>query len=133
MPRPVPFNLAGTLSEKPQWDFRESIFSKYKPDTNKILDGCFETDWEFTKIPKLLKYDPAQIKKLKEYMKANYKGLREVYKYFAGVQAMRVASLASSGLVEILKHCDKPVGWKAGDPLKPFIDGRIFKASDVEF
>lgn len=131
-PRPVPFILNGRLKLKTPWDFRKSVFKNYKPDTKRVLDNCFEIDWEATKCPKLMKDDPEQIAKLKAYIKANYRGMREVYKYFAGIAAARVPSTSSGTIVEILKHCDKPRGWVEGDPLNPFIDGKVIRATDVE-
>ena len=116
---------------KTPWDFRKSVFGKYKPDTKRILDACFDIDWDSSKCPKVLKDDPNQIKMVKDYIKANYKGIREVYKYFACIQAARVASTSSGTIEEILKHCDKAKGWKEGDPLNPFIDNKTIKPTDV--
>lgn len=42
---------------KTPWDFMNSVFAKYKPDTERILNECFQFDWEKTRIEKLLKND----------------------------------------------------------------------------
>ena len=39
------------------WKYSLSVFRDYKPDTAKILEQCFEFDWENCKIPRLVKDD----------------------------------------------------------------------------
>jgi hypothetical protein len=46
----------------------------YKPDTPKLLDGCFEYDWSCTKIAKLIK-DPEELEGVKKVLKSHYKAL----------------------------------------------------------
>ena len=43
------------MNLKTPWDFYKSIFKVYKPDTDKIIDECFEADWPNTKIEKIIK------------------------------------------------------------------------------
>jgi hypothetical protein len=37
------------------WNYNTSVFKDYKPDVPRILDQCFERDWENCKIPRLVK------------------------------------------------------------------------------
>jgi hypothetical protein len=45
IPRPLPVFLAGREKLKTPWDFFKSVFKDYKPDTDAILNDCFEFDW----------------------------------------------------------------------------------------
>ena len=54
-PRPSPLVIASRMNLKTPWDFYKSIFKTYKPDTDKIIDECFEYDWPNTKIEKIIK------------------------------------------------------------------------------
>lgn len=55
------------------------MFKDYKPDTVKILEQCFEFDWENCKIPRLVKDDDERTK-LKALLKEQYPKFRESYK-----------------------------------------------------
>lgn len=98
----------------------KSIFAPYKPDTQKMLDKCFEIDWESSKIPKLIK-GAGQDEAVKAYLKSIYKSIRETYKYYSGVSPLgRIACVGSTVLTEILNNCDD------------FIDGKTLKLPDVD-
>ena len=98
----------------------KSIFAPYKPDTQSMLDKCFEIDWESSKIPKLIK-GPGQDEIVKAYLKSIYQTIRETYKYYSGISPLgRVACIGSSVLTEILNNCND------------FIDGKTLKLPDVD-
>ncbi len=40
---------------KLDWCFENSLFKNFKPDTEELLMECFETDWNNSKIKKLIK------------------------------------------------------------------------------
>jgi hypothetical protein len=84
-----------------------------------MIDNCFEIDWESSKIEKVLKIK-SEIDAVKAYLKTQYKYLRDVYKYHAGLATARVVSVGSGIISEILSHCNE------------FIDGRQLKLSDVD-
>jgi hypothetical protein len=67
------------------WDFFSSVFSKYFPDTLKKLNKCFDYDWGLTKLEKLIKNED-QISLVKNYLRENYKCIRDTYKYFSGLE-----------------------------------------------
>lgn len=72
LPRAEPKQLKGLKRVSTPWDFLNSVFAKYKPDTEKLLNECFLFDWERTRIEKLLKNDDASIVTCKEYLRKNY-------------------------------------------------------------
>lgn len=118
VPRAPPVLLPGQTRLATPWSFFNSVFKSYKPDTNKLLDNCFEIDWVNTKCQKLLKGEADDIKK---YMKSIYKKIREVYKYYSGVSPLgRIACVGSGTLGEMLTHCNE------------FIDGKTVRLSDVD-
>ena len=92
-PRPPPYVLLGMLRPETPWDFFKSVFKEYKPDTDRLLGDCFETDWAQTKTEKFLR-DEEQVKLIKAYIKKQYKYVREAYKWYAGVDPLgRVMSI----------------------------------------
>lgn len=72
LPRPAPINLIGREKLKTSWDFFKSVLREYKPDTDILLEDCFEFDWSCTKIPKIIKGEE-EVAKCKEYLKSVYK------------------------------------------------------------
>lgn len=97
-PRPEPVVLQGRIKPKTPWDFNLSVFKQYKPDTQKILDMAFETDWNYTRCEKVLKTEE-DYAKVKAFLKQHWKAYREVYKHFAGLSPLgRVACVGSGGL-----------------------------------
>lgn len=84
IPRPPPASLAGRAALKTPWDFYKSIFKDYKPDTESLLDNCFEVDWGLTKCEKLIKSEE-EAAAVKAYMKSVYKMIRETFKYNSGI------------------------------------------------
>jgi NLR family CARD domain-containing protein 3 len=82
-PRPDPKNPPIRVRPKTPWDFNKSIFAAYKQDTPELLDNCFETDWENSRIPKIVKGDGEE--EVKEFLRSQYRSIRECYKYYAGI------------------------------------------------
>ena len=116
----MPVNLAGRARLKTPWDFFKSIFKSYRPDNARMLDQCFEIDWETTKCEKLIK-DANQIALVKDYMKKQYKGIREAYKYYAGLSPLgKIMCIGPGTLTELLSKCEN------------FVDGKTIKISDID-
>lgn len=85
-----------------------------------MIDECFEADWPNTKIEKMIK-DERQIEQIREYLKLNYKQLREAYKYYSGAMPFgRLTCITTPTLTEMLYHC--------GD----FIDNKQIKLADID-
>ena len=87
---------------KTPWDFFKSVFRDYTHDTTMLLNKCFEFDWEMCKIPRIIKNE-GELELVKQYLKSNYKMLREIYKYYAAVSpAGNVFSIGSNVLNDII-------------------------------
>ena len=72
VPRPPPKEYKAREKIKTPWDFFKSVFRDYKPDTQAILDECFEFDWASSKIEKIVKGEE-EIAKTKAFLKSVYK------------------------------------------------------------
>ena len=58
MIRPPPREPPRRNKEKEPWDFKKSVFYPYQPDSEALLNSCFEFDFETSKITKVIKdYD----------------------------------------------------------------------------
>jgi hypothetical protein len=70
---------------KTAWLFNKSIFRYYREDRIDVLNKCFDFDWEFVKekFEYLIK-DSGDREKVKDFIKSNYKILRDGYKLTAG-------------------------------------------------
>lgn len=120
LPRPEPVSLAGRESLKTPWDFYKSIFKTYKPDTQAVLDDCFEIDWAMTKCEKVIRGD-GEAAKVKAYLKSQYKYIREAYKYYSGVSPQgRMPCMMSGTIGEMFSNCPD------------FLDGKSIKISDID-
>mmetsp|Transcript_6029 Transcript_6029/g.5632 ORF Transcript_6029/g.5632 Transcript_6029/m.5632 type:complete len:199 (-) Transcript_6029:158-754(-) len=109
IPRPPPKFHEKKERIKTPWDFFKSVFKDYKPDTPKILDECFEFDWNCSKITKLVKNgdDQTEVKKL---LRSLYKHFREVYKFQAALgQVGLYPSIGSNVISEIIGGCSNLV------------------------
>ena len=107
---------------KSPWRFKTSAFRSYKPDTKKLLDQCFEVDWEFleAKMEYLIK-DQKGRDKVKAYLKSNYKMLRDAYKLTAGQDANgNTMSIGKNKFGELMLKC--------GD----FVDGTTLRLADLD-
>ena len=131
IPRPPPVNLKGREKLKTPWDFFRSVFRDYKPDTDSLLNDCFEFDWSCSKITKIIK-DEEELKRCKEYLRTHYKHMygilfityiyrREIYKFYSAVDPVGyICSIGINLFSEIVNNC------------KDFIDGKSFKISDLD-
>jgi hypothetical protein len=123
-PRPLPNTRKFLSRVKTPWDFKKSVFKEYLRDTDEILARCFDKDWKDSKMPKMLEKKPEEErKKIYDYLKMNYKGIREMYKFYAGIQTNNgVPSIGSNTF---------------GDCVNSFniVDGDLLKLSylDIEF
>jgi len=120
VPRPKPKILKGRAKIKTPWDFFKSVFKSYKPDNNRIVEQCFETDWELTKCVKILRTeeDAADVKL---YLKSIYKMIRETYKYYAGIDPIgRIPCVGTNAFYELMQNANG------------FVDGKSIKQSDID-
>ena len=44
-----------TKTKKDPWSFGISLFKDYQLDTDEILKKCFEEDWRYSRITKIVK------------------------------------------------------------------------------
>lgn len=102
------------------WDFFKSVFSPYKADDQKLLNSCFEFDWENTKIYKIIKNE-TELKEVKDYLKKNYALFRETYKYYSALApAGLVFSIGTNTFSDIVSNC------------KNLVDNDTLKLSDLD-
>ena len=87
VPRPGPKGLGNRSKVRTPWNFSLSVFAQYKFDTNKVLNDCFEVDWNRTKVAKIVKNEEDRAE-FKTYFRSIYKYFREVYKYVSGSDPM---------------------------------------------
>ena len=117
--RPV-FIFEEDPEPEPEWNFKDSIFYGYIPDSDALLQKCFEYDWSFCKIPKIIK-NKEELAKVKEYLQSKYKYIRETYKYHAGISPWTfVPSIGQNAFNEIIN-------------LTTIVDGNTCKLSDIDF
>lgn len=55
MIRPPPRFMPERGKVRIPWDFKKSVFATYQPDTEALLQRCFEFDFDSSKIPKIIK------------------------------------------------------------------------------
>jgi len=121
VPRPGPKGLGNRSKVRTPWDFSLSVFASYKPDTVKLLDNCFETDWARTKVEKIVKNEEER-ELFKNYCRSIYRYFREVYKYVAGSDPMGdVFCIGVNVFSEII------TGGMPG-----FVDGKFLKVADLD-
>ena len=105
IPRPPPKHMLAKERLKTPWDFFKSVFRSYKPDDKKTLNGCFEFDWDNSKIPKVVK-NGQDLKQVKDYLKENYAYFRETYKYYSAVApAGLIFCIGSNTFSDIISSC----------------------------
>ena len=120
IPRPPPKFMIGKERIKTPWDFFKSVFRTYKPDEKKLLNSCFEFDWDNTKIRKVVK-NGDDLVKVKRFLKEKYKNFRETYKYYSAVApAGTIFSIGINTFSDIVSNC------------KGLIDNENFKLSDLD-
>ncbi len=70
--------------QKPDWDFKNSIFKDYVIDTDELLRKCFEFDFKCSKIPRLVKNEE-DLLATKETMHRHYRAYKSCYKAYASM------------------------------------------------
>lgn len=74
IPRAPLFILEGRKKLKTPWDFAKSVFKNYKPDNFKLLEECFDLDWNYTKMDKVIERESdEEKKKIKDYLRGVFK------------------------------------------------------------
>lgn len=121
LPRAEPKMLRGLKRVKTPWDFMNSVFAKYKPDNEKILNECFFTDWGQCRFEKVFRNDQQQIELCKDYLFRNYKYIRDVYKHFS--------SEATQGKMPCIGRTEFNNIFSL---LPGFVDGETLKSADVD-
>lgn len=111
----MPKSLDGNRSLRTPRDYINSMFSKYKPDTDKHLQQCFEYDFMLSKIDKMVK-DVLTIREVKEVLLSNYKYIKDAYRKFAGDDMTdREPAIGPNLFANILRNCGN------------FVDGTFLK------
>lgn len=83
-----------------------------------MIDNCFEIDWPMTKLDKFIKNG---LEESKAYLKSIYPQIREMYKYYAGLNPLgRIMGFSMGTLSEMLSRCNN------------FVDGQVIKSADVD-
>lgn len=120
-PRPVrPPWPDDSMESEPEWDIRNSVFWGYIPDDSDLINKCFEYDWSYCKIPKIIKNED-ELHKIKNYLKSIYKPIRETYKYYAGISpCSNIPCIGQNAFNEIIN-------------LTSIVDGKDVKLSDIDF
>ena len=119
-PRPLPVGLAGRANLKTPWDWYKSIFRTYRLDTEKLINDCFEYDWNLTKCKKIIRGE-GEADKVKAFIKQHYRAIRETYKFYSGISPMgRVTCVLGGTMSEIIQHCPN------------LLDGKYVKISDID-
>ncbi|CAD8097939.1 unnamed protein product [Paramecium sonneborni] len=102
-------NIAST-----KWSVETSIFRHFPPDTDKLIDECFEFDYSNSKINRLVK--ETELQDVKEILKQFYLQLFNCYKYFAsGNPNAPIPCLGPTDYVEFLISNDVIEGVKPND------------------
>lgn len=121
VPRPGPKGIANRRTVKTPWAFSLSVFATYKADNSQLLNNCFETDWNRTKINKLIK-NVEDLETFKTYCRSIYKHFREVYKYVAGSDPMGDIFCIGTNVFSEMITSGMP--W--------FVDGKYLKLTDLD-
>lgn len=54
---------------------------KWKPDTDEVINNCFEFDWNHSRVHKVIKNEE-QLEQTKQFFKERYRFLRNSYKHY---------------------------------------------------
>ncbi|CAD8157226.1 unnamed protein product [Paramecium octaurelia] len=102
-------NIAST-----KWSVETSIFRYFPPDTDKLIEECFEFDYQNSKINRLVK--ETELQEVKEILKQFYVQIFNCYKYFAsGNPTAPIPCLGPTDYVEFLISNDVIEGVKPND------------------
>ena len=69
------------------WEFKKSALARYKHDTAKLISDCYETDWNRSKVHRVVK-DEKEREKKKTYMRSVFKHFRNMYMFTAGQEPL---------------------------------------------
>ena len=121
-PRPPIYvsKIKEILKPKPKWVQENSVFKKYRIDNSEILDECFEFDWDWIKIGNMIKNPDEQIK-IKQFLKKNYRLMREWYRYYAGSNPWGIIPWIGQNAFNELISCTK------------IVDHSTMRLSDIDF
>ena len=121
VPRPGPKGLGNRNKLRTPWDFSLSVFASYKPDNPRLLNDCFEMDWNRTKVARIVKNDEER-EKLKTYIRSIYKWFREMYKFFSGSDPMDdIFCIGTNVFSDLVINV-----------IPSMIDGKYLKLSDLD-
>lgn len=97
------------------WDLSKSIFAKVKQDTPKLMDSCFEYDWECSRLEKICEhFSKEQRDKIHTFLKHNYRIIKDSYKFFSGLSpAGGVCSIGTNLFNYICFNCNGMVDQKS--------------------
>ncbi|CAD8078083.1 unnamed protein product [Paramecium primaurelia] len=97
-----------------KWSVETSIFRYFPPDTDKLIEECFEFDYQNSKINRLVK--ETELQDVKDILKQFYVQIFNCYKYFAsGNSTAPIPCLGPSDYVEFLISTDVIEGVKPND------------------
>jgi len=120
VPRPGPKGLGNRNKVRTPWDFTLSVFASYKIDSTRLLNDCFEADWNRTKVNRIVKNDEER-ERFKTYLRSIYKWFREVYKFYSGSDPMNdIFCIGTNVFSDLING------------LKQFVDGKYLKLSDLD-
>ena len=121
VPRPGPKGLGNRNKVRTPWNFSLSCFAPYKPDSTRLLNDCFEMDWNRTKVLRIVKNDEER-EKLKTYVRSVYKWFREMYKFTAGSDPMNdIFCIGLNVFSDLIISV-----------IKTIVDGKCLKLSDLD-
>ena len=119
-PRPSPKFLGNRHKIRTPWNFNLSVLKPYRPDTESLLDSCFEIDWGRTKIGRLVKEEET-FNQLKAICKKHYKFFRESYKYITALDPQKdLLCISNITFGDIMQRMDG------------MVDGKTLKLADLD-
>ena len=121
VPRPGPKGLGNRNKVRTPWDFRLSCFAAYRIDSTRLLNDCFEMDWNRTKVARIVKNDEER-DRVKTYIRSIYKWFREMYKFAAGSDPMNDLFCIGTNVFSDL----------ITNGIPSMVDGKTLKLADLD-
>lgn len=104
VPRPPP--PTAVKAKRPKWTFENSVFAKYREETDAMLDKAFEIDWGYGKISRLVK-DPSELAAVKTVMRKHYRDVKNIYRHYGGKGLLTDAfNLQWNTFTEFVQDCN---------------------------